>query len=123
MHDAEAGDETAHEGVIGHHPDADVLMQQRIEGPHSRPGNDGEEDPRLEAVEREKEGDRHADGDFNGIRCSAGLGPASGPNRRQAGGPPYTSLIALDLPAAAAASPTRRSATPVDGSARRSTPP
>src|SRR5207237_724989 len=60
VHDAETGDEAAHERIVGVRGDGERLLEQRVHRPDARQGNDGEEEARLEAVEREKEGERHA---------------------------------------------------------------
>lgn len=67
MHDADARDEAAHKRVVDECADRGDVVQQRIQGPEARPGNHGEEQPRLEAVEGKEEGQRHAR-DCNGLR-------------------------------------------------------
>src|SRR5439155_11209563 len=59
MNKSEAGDETPDKGISGQHADGEVRMQQRIERPQPRPGDDEEEESRLQAVEGEEEGYGH----------------------------------------------------------------
>ena len=61
MNDTEAGYESAHERITGKQTDRHVGVQQRIERPQPRPGQDQEEQSCLEAVQREEEGNRHLD--------------------------------------------------------------
>ena len=60
MHDAESGDEAAHEWIVDPHRHGDRLMKKRIHAPDARPRNDGEEDPCLEAIEGKEKRDGHS---------------------------------------------------------------
>src|SRR5713226_9022670 len=59
MNDTEAGYESAHEGITDKQAHGHVGVQQRIERPQPRPGEDQKKDSRLQAVEREEERNRH----------------------------------------------------------------
>src|SRR5438132_4984684 len=59
MDDPEAGDEAPNKWIPGQHADGEVRMQQRVERPQPRPGDDEEEKSRLQAVEGEEEGYGH----------------------------------------------------------------
>src|SRR5713226_8602282 len=65
MNDSESRDEAPDKGIPGQHADGEVRMQQRIERPQPRPGDDEEEESRLQAVEGEEEGNAHSK-DCNG---------------------------------------------------------
>src|ERR1051325_6755528 len=71
VHQPEAGDEAAHERIDRGEGEIGRTAKERIERPEVRPRRDEEEQPCLDAVESEEEGERHA----AIVQNESGLGP------------------------------------------------
>ena len=60
VHDPEPGNESANVRIAREHAQRRGAMQQRIERPHPRPGNNEEKEAGFDAVQGEEERDRHS---------------------------------------------------------------
>ena len=60
VHDSEPGDESANVRIAREDAQRRAAVQQRIERPHPRPGDDEEEESGFDAVERKEDAYGHS---------------------------------------------------------------